>query len=55
MNEWVSTKKKWNLNNKSFTKAKLRGQVRGKKIRKDLPNYPGRGMEKNDGMGDMVI
>ena len=50
----ISTNKKWNLNNKSFTKAKIRGQVRGNNFRKDLPNSEEWYGEK-DGMSDMVI
>ena len=46
--------KKWNLNNKSFTKAKIRGQVRGNKFRTDLLNSK-EGYGEKDGMSDMVI
>ena len=51
---WISTNKKWNLNNKSFANAKIRRQERGNKFRKDLLNSK-EGYGEKDGMSDMVI
>ena len=50
----ISTIKKWNFNNESFARQKIRGQVRGNEFRKDLLNFK-EGYGEKDGMSDMVI
>ena len=44
----ISTNKKWNLNNKSFAKAKIRGQVEEINFGR-IYLIPRRGMEKRMG------